>query len=125
MNVVQRMKEIGDWMKVNGEAIYGTRPVAPYKAGQVVFTRKGNVVFLTEVLDEARERVKLLNPQEPVAQVLDVIGLKEFFEIHTDLEAGVNFLANTLCHDTNSILDVVMPGMDGFETCAAIRKLPR
>ena len=36
---VARMREIGAWMEVNGEAIYGTRPVAPYKEGQVVFTR--------------------------------------------------------------------------------------
>ncbi len=42
---VQRMKEIGAWMKVNGEAIYGTRPIAPYKEGQVVFTRKGKSVY--------------------------------------------------------------------------------
>ena len=42
---VQRMKEIGAWMKVNGEAIYGTRPIAPYKEGQVVFTQKGKWVY--------------------------------------------------------------------------------
>ena len=42
---VQRMKEIGDWMRVNGEAIYGTRPIAPYKQGPVVFTRKGQTVY--------------------------------------------------------------------------------
>jgi alpha-L-fucosidase len=41
----QRMKEIGAWMKVNGEAIYGTRPIAPYKEGQVVFTQKGKSVY--------------------------------------------------------------------------------
>ncbi|MHC1767114.1 MAG: alpha-L-fucosidase [Verrucomicrobiia bacterium] len=40
---VQRMREIGDWLDVNGEAIYGTRPIAPYKDGNVIFTRKGNV----------------------------------------------------------------------------------
>lgn len=37
----------------------------------------------------ARDRFKLLNPQPAVEQVLDVIGLKQFFEIHTDLDAGV------------------------------------
>ena len=37
----------------------------------------------------ARDRLKLLNPQPAVEQVLDVIGLKQFFEIHTDLDAGV------------------------------------
>jgi len=40
-----RLKEIGDWMKVNGEAIYGTRPVAPCKSGQVAFTRKGTTLY--------------------------------------------------------------------------------
>jgi alpha-L-fucosidase len=34
------MEEIGRWMQVNGDAIYGTRAVAPYKEGKVCFTRK-------------------------------------------------------------------------------------
>ena len=45
------MKEIGAWMAVNGEAIYGTRAVAPYKDGQVVFTKKGHyayAIYLTQ-----------------------------------------------------------------------------
>jgi alpha-L-fucosidase len=41
----ERMREIGDWLKVNGEAIYGTRPIAPYRQGQVVFTQKGRRVY--------------------------------------------------------------------------------
>jgi alpha-L-fucosidase len=44
---VQRMNEIGAWMKVNGEAIYGTRPMAPYKDGAVVFTRRDKYVYAT------------------------------------------------------------------------------
>jgi alpha-L-fucosidase len=32
-------------MKVNGGAIDATRPIAPYKEGQVVFTRKGDTVY--------------------------------------------------------------------------------
>ncbi|HRQ24790.1 MAG TPA: STAS domain-containing protein [Anaerolineales bacterium] len=36
-----------------------------------------------------REYVKLLDPQPAVEQVLDVVGLKQFFEIHTDLDAAV------------------------------------
>ncbi|MBM4155759.1 MAG: alpha-L-fucosidase [Lentisphaerae bacterium] len=41
---VSRMREIGAWMAVSGGAIYGTRAVAPYKDGRVVFTRKGTTV---------------------------------------------------------------------------------
>jgi alpha-L-fucosidase len=33
-----RLKEIGDWMKVNGEAIYKTRPIPPYKESKICFT---------------------------------------------------------------------------------------
>ncbi len=35
-----RMRELGEWMAVNGEAIYGTRPVAPFKQGEICFTRR-------------------------------------------------------------------------------------
>ncbi|MGA2255194.1 MAG: alpha-L-fucosidase, partial [Thermoguttaceae bacterium] len=42
---LSRMKEIGEWMRVNGEAIYATRPIAPYKDGNVSFTHKGNTVY--------------------------------------------------------------------------------
>ncbi|HNX42833.1 MAG TPA: alpha-L-fucosidase [Bacteroidales bacterium] len=37
-----RLKGIGEWMKVNGDAIYATRPVAPYKEGNICFTRTKN-----------------------------------------------------------------------------------
>ncbi|MGE5293923.1 MAG: alpha-L-fucosidase C-terminal domain-containing protein, partial [Solirubrobacterales bacterium] len=36
---------IGRWMQVNGEALYGTRPVPPYKVGQVCLTRKGEKLY--------------------------------------------------------------------------------
>ena len=36
---VLRMKEMGDWMKINSSAIYATRAIAPYKEGAVCYTR--------------------------------------------------------------------------------------
>jgi len=36
-----------------------------------------------------QEHVKLLNPSEAVQDVLDIVGLKPFFEIFTDLETAV------------------------------------
>jgi alpha-L-fucosidase len=41
----QRMKEMGDWLTVNGEAIYGARPIAPYKEGPIAFTQKSRKVY--------------------------------------------------------------------------------
>lgn len=35
-----RLEGIGEWMAINGEAIYATRPVAPFKEGRVCLTRK-------------------------------------------------------------------------------------
>lgn len=50
---VARLAKIGAWMKINGEAIYATRPVAPYRDGKVCFTRgKDGSVYATYLLDE-------------------------------------------------------------------------
>jgi len=35
------LDEMGRWMKINGEAIYGTRAMAPYKDGKVCISKKG------------------------------------------------------------------------------------
>jgi len=36
-----------------------------------------------------QEHIKLLNPSEAIQDVLDIVGLKPFFEIYTDLDAAV------------------------------------
>ncbi|MCU0363671.1 MAG: alpha-L-fucosidase [Bacteroidales bacterium] len=47
------LDEIGEWMKVNSEAIYGTRALAPYKENKVCITRKGdNVLYIYYLADE-------------------------------------------------------------------------
>ena len=33
-----RMRDIAAWMSINGEAIYNTRPIAPYKQGKIALT---------------------------------------------------------------------------------------
>jgi alpha-L-fucosidase len=37
--VYQRLEEIGGWMKINGEAIYASGPVAPYSSGNIYYTQ--------------------------------------------------------------------------------------
>jgi alpha-L-fucosidase len=47
------LEDIGLWMKVNSEAIYGTRALAPYKEGKVCISKKGeNTIFLYYMADE-------------------------------------------------------------------------
>lgn len=47
-----RLKEIGSWMKINSEAIYGTTFIKPYKEGKFVFTKKNNTVYAIYLADE-------------------------------------------------------------------------
>ncbi len=48
----ERLKEIGEWMKINGEAIYNSHPLPPYKEGKVCFTQLKDgttyAIYLTE-----------------------------------------------------------------------------
>lgn len=58
---VERLKEIGAWMKINGEAIYGTRAIAPYFESGIRFTQKGNRVFAF-LVDESATSLNSLRP---------------------------------------------------------------
>lgn len=45
-SVYSRLEEMGRWLKLNGEAIYETRPIAPYEKDGCVFTQKrDNTVY--------------------------------------------------------------------------------
>ncbi|MFL5748023.1 MAG: alpha-L-fucosidase [Niastella sp.] len=37
--VYQRLQDIGDWMALNGEAIYASRPVEPYSSNNIYYTQ--------------------------------------------------------------------------------------
>lgn len=53
---MKRLEELGNWMKYNSEAIHGTRPVPPYREGQVCLTRKGDTVYLIYLSEVAQMR---------------------------------------------------------------------
>ena len=54
--VYVRLQALGAWLKVNGEAIYETRPIAPYERGECVFTcrRDGTVYAIVLAKDDNR-----------------------------------------------------------------------
>jgi len=46
-----RLEQIGEWMTPNGEAIYGTRVIYPYRKGKFAYTQKGDneyAIYLPE-----------------------------------------------------------------------------
>jgi alpha-L-fucosidase len=52
-----RLKDIGEWMKINCEAIYNSKPVAPYSAQNIFFTQSDDeqsiYAFVLSPSDEA------------------------------------------------------------------------
>ena len=41
-DVYVRLEEIGNWLKLNGEALYDTTPIEPFQDGQIFYTAKGD-----------------------------------------------------------------------------------
>ena len=56
-----RLKDIGAWMKVHGEAVYGTQPLAPYEDGNVLYlqSKDKKTAFIYVLSDGKNEDVVL------------------------------------------------------------------
>jgi len=56
-----RLKEIGAWMKVHGEAVYGTSPLAPYEEDNIVYlqSNNGKTVYIYVLSGNANDEVVL------------------------------------------------------------------
>ena len=92
---VRRLAEIGAWMAVNGDAIHGTRPVAPYKAGQVCYTGKDGRVFALVLAAEGASRppatVRLEGIRPAEGSTVRLLGRSEPVVWHgTDFGAEVS-----------------------------------
>ena len=55
--VYQRLEEIGKWLSVNGDAIYGTKPVEPFQDGKICYTQKGKVVNAIYLVDKDEKQL--------------------------------------------------------------------
>jgi alpha-L-fucosidase len=59
---VNTLLEVGKWLSQYGEAIYGTRPVYPYKKDNLAFTRKGKRIYAIQLPDGHSAETALLLP---------------------------------------------------------------
>ena len=77
-----RLQQIGDWMKVNGEAIYATRTIAPYKEGKVCLTKSRNgavyAIYLADTNEENPPSKIWLSTLQPTARAkVTMLGVNE------------------------------------------------
>jgi alpha-L-fucosidase len=53
-----RLKGIGEWMKINSEAIYSTKPIYPYKSENVCFTSgKDGLIYAIYLVDDKTPKI--------------------------------------------------------------------
>jgi alpha-L-fucosidase len=72
----QRLIEIGDWLKVNGEAIYGTRPWRVTSEGDVWYTSKDGVVYAISKRWPGKELV-LAAPKPGKSATVTMLGVTQ------------------------------------------------
>jgi alpha-L-fucosidase len=77
-NVVSRLKALGAWLKVNGEAIYATRVLPPYQEGNVCYTRSKDSRFAYAIYKEWPGRsVTLKGIRANVGATITMLGVTE------------------------------------------------
>jgi alpha-L-fucosidase len=94
---VARMGEIGPWLAANGEAIYGTRAVAPYKVGRVCLTQKMGLtqkqdrLYLIYLGDEqpAGPPEEIVVPAVRHARSVRMLGTEEAIDWRVDPSGGL------------------------------------
>jgi alpha-L-fucosidase len=74
---IERLGEIGDWLKINGEAIYGAGELKNYKEGDSLrYTKSANGKFIYAMLMQWPEKeitIKQIKPAE--GSVISILGM--------------------------------------------------
>ena len=75
------LDEIGEWMKVNSEAIYGTRALAPYKEGKVCVNKKGDdtwyIFYMADEGESMPSQISMNGLTLPSGSVVKMVGTEE------------------------------------------------
>jgi len=99
-----RLKDIGDWMAINAEAIHGTRPIPPYKEGRIAFTKKGDFIYAIYLSEDDKlpKRISLpkLNlPRDFKVSLLGFDGVVKWsVGDKVDIEVPESVIQSSPCH---------------------------
>jgi alpha-L-fucosidase len=111
-----RLKEIGSWMKINSEAIYNSKPLAPYENDNIVYTQSkdGNTKYMFVLSDDTEENVilpagisidaSLLTPKSKVS----VLGKKGTIKLKNNDGKKVIMIPKKLQQSSNKKYAVVL-----------------
>ncbi len=78
---IEVLEQVGEWLQLNGEAIYATRPHTPWHDGQGIFFSKAKdnrsiyAFFCEDAWKEARKSGRLILGSIPVRQGLQITPL--------------------------------------------------
>jgi alpha-L-fucosidase len=90
----ERLNQIGDWIKVNGEGIYGSTSIAPYSEGNVFYTKSknSNTIYAFNLSDN--EKVKL--PGTVTLHLKDIKKIKKVSLLGVDKKIKFSETADAL-----------------------------
>ena len=96
-----RLKEFGAWMKINDEAIYNTRPLAPYREGKICFTQLKDRTAYAIYLADGNEKnipheIKLPCSVVGSKTKVSLLGSKEKLELNKSGNDFVVKISKTL-----------------------------
>jgi alpha-L-fucosidase len=88
-----RLREIGDWMKINGEAIYNSRPVNPFKAGKVCYTSNPDgTIYVIYLADPGElimpETIEVRGFQPSTGSDIELLGHKGMLKWKKEQDSG-------------------------------------
>ena len=85
---VKVLQGVGAWLKINGEAIYGSHYWDTYKDGDIRFTRKGNTLYAI-ALEWPEEEVRLTSLAGKQVTKVEMLGLSETVQWKQESDALV------------------------------------